>query len=453
MPDDDVGLDRRDRPSAQSDVRAAAGRPLVFVLAMLFIVNVFNFVDRQIPFILADSIKRDLGLTDTQLGLLGGVAFAVVYSTMALPLARIADRWSAKWVMFGSLSVWCLLTTLSGFAQNFTQLIVARVGVAVGEAGGTPSAHAIISSMVPANRRAMALGVFSFGVSVGGMLGLVLGGWIHDIANWRVALISVGLPGLAFALLFASTMPDIRSPNRDEGAASFVEAARELFALKSYRHLWFAITILGIGIYADYTFHALFFLRTYHLSPGQAGLWLGLSGGLVGVAGSLGGGWLADRVARMHPERVLWLPATAFALAAPLHVLALMAPTAGLSILIGAPAGMAGVFYLAPSFSVAQKLASARSRATASAILLFGLSLVGAALGPFLVGYASDLLEPRLGRYTLRYVLCGSSFFYLWAAVHFVIASLALRRDLQRTQTRDFERTPILPTASQPVTS
>ena len=436
MPDHGI-VDGGPPTTRSADLHVPLRGSLVFVLAMLFIVNVFNFIDRQIPFILADSIKRDLHLTDTQLGLLGGVAFAVVYSTMALPLARIADRWSPKWVMVGSLSVWCLLTTFSGAAQNFTQLVAARVGVAVGEAGSTPSAHAIISSMLPANRRAMAIGVFSFGVSAGGMLGLILGGWIHDIANWRIALISVGLPGLLFAGLFALTVPNVRSRVAAEPARSMFEAARELFAFRSYRHLWFAITVFGVGIYADYTFHALFFLRTYHLSPGQAGLWLGLSGGVVGIAGSLGGGWLADRVARMHPERVLWLPAGAFALAAPLHIIALMAPTPALSILIGAPAGMAGVFYLAPSFSVAQKLATGRSRATASAILLFGLSLVGASLGPFLVGFASDLLQARFGAYTLRFVLCGSSLFYLWAVAHLAIASFALRKDLQQAQARD----------------
>jgi predicted MFS family arabinose efflux permease len=407
---------------------------VTFVLAMLFIVNVFNFIDRQLPFILVDSIKKDLNLSDTQIGLMGGLAFAVVYSTMALPLARLADRWSAKWVMVGSLSVWCALTAAGGAAQNFYQLVASRIGVSAGEAGSTPAAHSMITSMVPEARRAFAIGVFSFGVSVGGMLGLILGGWLHDIASWRVAMVAIGLPGLLFAVIFALTVPDVRSAHSGQPAGSFVDAARELFAYKSYRHLCFAITVYGIGVYANYTFHAPFFLRTYGVSAAEGGLWLGLSNGFIGLIGALGGGYLADRIARLNPGKVLLLPAFGFAIAAPLHIASLMAPTPLLNILIGLPAGLASPFYLAPSFSTAQRLASPRSRATASAILLFGLSLIGASVGPFLAGWASDLLEPRFGNHTLRFVLCGSAFFNVWAVIHLLIATKSLTGDLKRSQ-------------------
>jgi predicted MFS family arabinose efflux permease len=405
------------------------------ILGLLFIVNVFNFLDRQLPFILAESIKKDLNLSDTQIGLLGGVAFAVVYSTLALPLAKLADRWSAKWVIIGSLSVWSALTAAGGAAQNFAQLVATRMGVAAGEAGSTPAAHAIISTTVPEERRGLAIGLFSMGVSVGGMLGLALGGVLHDAFGWRATMIMVGLPGLAFALLLVLVLPNSRPAVASTGPApSFVDSARALFAKKSYRHLCFGVTAFGVGTYAAYTFTAPFMIRTYDMTATEVGLWLGISNGIAGVAGALGGGWLSDRVAKNHPSRVLWLPAAAFALSVPLIILGYTAPTAALSIALLLPVKTAGVFYLAPSFRVGQALAGTQSRAISSAILLFGLSLVGASLGPVLTGVISDALAPRFGERALGYALCVAAVFMAWAVVHLVIASRALPQDLARMQ-------------------
>lgn len=403
---------------------------VAFVLTMLLIVNIFNFIDRQLPFILAEAIKEDLKLTDTQIGLLGGVAFAAVYSTFALPLARLADRWSAKWTIVGSLSVWSLLTAAGGLSQNFTQLLLARTGVAAGEAGSTPAAHSMITSVVPESRRSFAIAVFSLGVSLGGMLGLILGGWLLEMTNWRMAMILVGLPGLTFALLFALTMPDPRPVKKQGRSVSIFKAGRELLSLRSYRHLCIAMTVFGVGAYGIFTFTAPFLMRTYDLNASQAGLWLGLANGLSGVIGALSGGWLADRIGKTHPERVLWLPVVGFAISAPLIVAGFLAPSPLLSLLALAPVHAFAVFYLAPCFGTAQRLARADTRATSSAILLFGLSLIGASLGPFLTGLVSDVLRPQLGEQALRYALCGAAFFTAWAAIHLMIASRSLGRDI-----------------------
>jgi predicted MFS family arabinose efflux permease len=178
----------------------------VYVLLLLLAVNIHNFLDRQIPFILAESIKRDLHLSDTQLGLMGGMAFAIVYSVLGLYLGHAADRYSRKWVLSGALVIWSLMTAVAGLAQNFAQLVCARLGVAAGEAGSTPAAHGIIAGLFPQHRRSMPMAIFSLGVPLGSMLGLFLGGWISTVADWRTAFFLVGAPGLALALLAATTL-------------------------------------------------------------------------------------------------------------------------------------------------------------------------------------------------------------------------------------------------------
>ena len=176
------------------------GRGLL-ILITLVLINVLNFIDRQLPYILVDSIRADLGLNDAQIGLMAGVAFAVVYSFAGLPLARLADRFGARWVITGALTFWSLATAASGFAHSFTHLILARIGVAAGEAGSTPAAHALISRVYPVTSRGIVLALFSLGVPIGSMLGLMLGGWINDAVGWRQAFFMVGLPGVVVAVV------------------------------------------------------------------------------------------------------------------------------------------------------------------------------------------------------------------------------------------------------------
>lgn len=401
---------------------------------MLFVVSLFNFLDRQLLFILAESIKRDLSLSDTQLGLLGGIAFAVVYSTAAIPLAMLADRWSAKWTLVGSLSAWSLLTATGGIAQNFVQLALSRTGVAAGEAGSTPAAHSIISALVPEDRRGLAIGVFSLGIPVGGMLGMIAGGWLNDVASWRTAMVAVGLPGLAFAMLFALTVPNVLSVRRETATLPVVTAIGQLFSHKSYLHMWFGATIAHVGIYGIYTFSAPFLIRSHGLSATQTGLWLGLVTGVVGACSVVLGGWLTDRVGHKGAERILWLPASGFGAAAPLVVVAFLAPDAVAAIILMALVYFGAVFQMAPTYAVAQKLATPQTRAMASAILLFGPAFFAGSVGPYLTGVISDALEPRFGANSLRYALCFAAIPYAWAAVHMLLAARSLQADLDRTR-------------------
>ncbi|MFZ4603365.1 MAG: spinster family MFS transporter [Caulobacterales bacterium] len=407
---------------------ASKGVSAAYVIALLFLVNVMNFLDRQLPSILAQSIKSDLGLTDTELGLLGGVAFAVVYATMAFPLARLADRWSAKWVLAGSLAVWSLLTTAGGFAQNFLQLAATRLGVAAGEAGSTPAAHAIISALIPERRRGVAMGVFTLGVPIGIMAGLVLGGWLSDMHSWRYAMIVMGIPGLLLAVLFALTVPNVRPAEQVEKPQAAIATVRSLFAIRGFSQLWIGTTIFGVGAYALFAFMPAFLIRVHGLSHTEVGFKFGLINGVAGAIGAFGGGWFADRVGRGDPGRTLMIPMIGFLVAAPFLAAALFAPTADLALALLFVPYLANVMYVAPCFGVAQQLAPPTSRAVASATLLFGISLVGASLGPFLAGLVSDLLAPQFGQGALRYALLLACFTNLWAALHVGLAAQALRR-------------------------
>ncbi|MBW8814221.1 MAG: MFS transporter [Caulobacterales bacterium] len=427
-------------PDVPAQPERSDGSPgTAWLIGLLFAVNALNLLDRQLPGILAQSIKADLHLSDTQLGLMGGVAFAVVYAGLGLPLARLADRWSAKWVLAGALAAWSVLTAAGAFAQSFLQLAVARVGVAAGEAGCTPAAHAMISARVAPHRRASAIAVYSLGVPAGAMCGLVLGGWLNDLHDWRFAMLAMGAPGLAVALLFALTVPrdGVAAPPAAATTGGLLDAARTLLSLRSYRHMFFAVTIFGVGVYANFQFYPAFLIRVHGLSAGQAGLVLGLMTGLIGGLGTFAGGWVGDRVARVSAGRMLVLPAAGFLLAAPCLLAGLLAPDLRVAVAFLCLPQAAHVMYQAPVYGTAQRLAPPGLKAMATAVLLFGLSLVGASVGPFVAGLASDLLQPRFGAGALRYALCLTAFTDVWAAAHLLLAARALPADLARFEAPD----------------
>ncbi len=291
-----------------------AGRGL-YVIALLFLINIVNFIDRQMPFILISSIKADLQLTDTQIGLMAGLSFAIVYSFAGLVLARIADRSSPRLVLTLSLTVWSLATALTGFAQNFFHMLVSRVAVAAGEAGSTPTSHALISRTYAPHRRALTLALFSLGVPIGSTLGLALGGWINDAADWRTAFFIVGAPGLLLALLAWLTLPEVRRMDAAEskvgGTApiAWSEGLRYLFALRSFRHMAAASSLYAIGSYAMNVFGPAFLIRVHGLTTAEAGLGFGLAFGVGGAIGTFMGGYLGDRLGQRDPRWRQWIPA------------------------------------------------------------------------------------------------------------------------------------------------
>ncbi|CAN7618454.1 MFS transporter [Phenylobacterium sp. LjRoot225] len=404
------------------------------LLALLVLVNVFNFIDRQLPFILISAIKADLHLTDSQIALMAGLSFAVVFSLSALPLAHIADRWSPRRVLTISLSVWSAMTALSGLAGSFFHLLIARAGVAGSEAGCTPAAHALISRTCTAERRAMALAIFSLGVPIGSMLGLVLGGWINDLANWRVAFFIVGLPGLLLALVCWFVLPELgHGTARQAPTSGFWAAVRHLFGRPAFRHMAAGSALYACGSYAMNVFASAFLIRVHHLSTAQAGLGFGLAFGVGGLVGTFAGGWLSDHLGRRDVRWRQRIPAIGQLLSLPTALGAWLAPDPVLAVALLTLTYVFGLLYFAPSFATAQLLATGQMRATAAAVLSFCLTLVGSSVGPLAVGWASDAWAPRFGDESLRYAMCLMGITILWSAWHFHLAARALPKDLAST--------------------
>jgi len=407
-----------------------------WVLGLLFVAYVFNFIDRQILAILLQPIKQELGASDTAMGLLTGFAFALFYTFAGIPIARLADRSVRRSIIATGLAAWSLMTAVSGAARTFGELALARIGVGVGEAAFVPPAHSLISDYFPPRRRGTALAVFSMGVHVGTAFGFLLGGWIAQFFGWRRAFYAVGLPGLALALLVRLT---VREPARthDDGAALAPhdgDSARAAFAFlwarRSFRHLSLAAALHSFGGYAFAVWGPPFFVRVHHMGMGELGTWLGAILGLGGALGSIGGGILADRWGGRDPRRRLYLPAAATLLQIPCFVLIAMLPTPYGALAALVPSAILSAVWFGPIFALTQALVPPHLRATASAVLVFVINLIGLGLGPVAVGALSDALQPRFGVDAIRWSLLIIVATNLWAAFHFVRAARSVRADL-----------------------
>lgn len=383
---------------------------LGLTLGVLLVVYVFNFLDRQIVTILAEPIARDLGLSDTQIGVLTGLSFALLYSTLGLPIARLADRPRTDRVKLIAISVavWSVATALCGGARSFVQLAIARVGVGIGEAGGTPPAHSLITDVAAPEKRARAFAIYQLGPPIGGLIGMVLGGFLAGTLGWRWAFVVVGLPGLVVALLVLLLL---RDPRRDGGgivqaqALPLGEALRQILASKAMRLL---LTTAGLASFATYgvlIWTTIFFQRSHHLTPAETGLWFGLINGIASILGVWLGGQIGDRHRARGKQHLLTIPAVAQALSVPFLLAALLVPDWRLSMVLFFPAILLNWLYVAPYYSAVQGLVPPAARAVASAAILFMQNLIGLGLGPVLLGYCSDLLKPTYGAESVRYVL------------------------------------------------
>lgn len=406
------------------------GRPNV-VLAMLLLVYVFNFVDRQILAILAGPIQRDLGLSDGQLGMLGGLAFAMLYSTFAVPLAWVADRTSRSWVITISLGLWSGFTALCGLAQGFWHIFFARLGVGIGEAGGVAPSYALIADYFPSHRRALALSVYSLGIPVGSAVGVLAGGYIAVMVDWRAAFFVVGLAGLVIAPLFKYLVRDLPKPTvaAAEPAPRFADIARTLAHKPSFWLLAFGAatsSMLGYGL--------AFWLpsllqRSFRLDLVQTSHFIGAMLLLGGVSGMLLGGWLGDRLGNRDRAYLAYVPATAFVVGVPLFAAGINSSSAGWAFaLFLIPQAMAYI-WLGPVISAIQLLVVPSARSTASALFLLINNLIGLGGGIFALGALSDALTPRYGADALRYSMLYSLCLYLVAALLMALAAPKLRRD------------------------
>lgn len=421
-----------------------------YVLAVLFLSYVLNTIDRNaVLSLLLQDIKKEFSASDFQLGLLGGIPFAFFYAFLGIPIAMWADRSSRRVVLALSIATWSAMTALCGLAVNFLMLFAARIGVAVGEAGGSPPAHSLISDYFPKNLRGTAFSIFALGVPVGTALGNFVGGWSNDTYGWRVTFLLVGCPGLLVALLARMT---IKEPTRGysdlvaSGASTassaqkapappVFEVLRFLWRKPSFRHLSLAAALHSVAWYAGSVFNAAFLRRSHDMTSSEAGFWLGVIAAVAGL-GTFLGGVAADRLSARYQDRrwYLWVPGMATLIMVPFQFstylsssLTVMVPSFCIMMFLAA------VFF-GPSFAMTQALASLRMRSVATSLLLFVQTLIGFGIGPAAVGFVSDRLQPSAGTDSLRYALVIVCLINVWAAAHYLWGARPLRSDLEATE-------------------
>jgi predicted MFS family arabinose efflux permease len=404
--------------------QAPAGRRLL-VLGVLILAYTFNFLDRQILGILAGAIKRDLHLSDSQLGLMGGLAFALFYTALGIPIAWLADRWSRTWIMTGALALWSAFTAACGAAGGFWSLFLCRMGVGVGEAGGVAPAYSLIADYFPKAQRGRALAAFSFGIPVGSALGLLFGGLIAHAVNWRAAFVAVGLAGVALAPLVRLLL---REPKRHAAPPSAGGGLSDLVRKPSFWLISLAAAASSVCGYGVAFWLPSYFERSLGLSLVDRALFLAAITLIGGTLGVWGGGWAADRLAAKSKRAYVLVPAAAFLLALPCFFFAVQTRSLPLAfVLFLIPQGL-NLAWLGPVTAAVQHLVTADRRATASAAFLFINNLIGLGLGTWYFGAVSDALTPRFGAEALRYAIYSGLGFYVLSAVLFFLASLKLEK-------------------------
>ena len=421
-----------------SDSAAAHARTMLWILLIVYI---FNFLDRQIVNILAEPIKADLGLTDTELGLLAGPAFAVFYALLGIPIARYADKDGTNRVRLIALAlaIWSAMTAVCGLAQNFVQLLLARIGVGVGEAGCTPAAHSLISDSVAPERRSSAIAFYGLGVPIGSLLGLIIGGIVNDLYGWRIALMLVGAPGLVLALVVLFVMREPRHSRTAEAVATAAavtrlstgEAMREIFASRAFIYILIASSVVAFLGYGKALWTISFFIRSHGLSTTEAGLSMAVVLGLAGVFGTWLGGKMADRFGARDKRHILTFPAYGMAVAAPILFLGYYMEDWRVAVALLIIPTILNSAYYGPAYACVQGLVRPQARAGAASIMLFGQNLIGLGFGPFLFGVLSDQLAPTYGQESVRYVLYGAAWLGLIPAFFFWRASLRLNAELK----------------------
>jgi MFS family permease len=420
--------------TAAASVRADASR--FAVLGLLFVVYAFNFIDRQILGILAPSIKAELHLSDTELGWLGGPAFAIFYTALGVPIAWLADRSSRTWIMTIALVVWSGFTALCGYAGSFAQLFAARLGVGVGEAGGVAPAYSLISDYFPPRERARALAVYSFGIPIGSAAGILIGGYLASAIDWRAAFIAVGLAGIAVAPVFRLF---VREPPRGRFDAAtapgaktgLVAAVRTLAAKPSYWLLSFGAASSSIMGYGVFFWMPSFIARSFGFDLPQVAAYYGAILLIGGVAGVWLGGALADRLGATKRSRYALIPAVAFVLTLPCYIAGLVSASPLAAFFLFLPPTALGLAWLGPVISAVQHLAPPQMRTMASALFLFINNLIGLGLGALLIGALSDALRAQFGAEALRYSILAGTGFYVLAALLFAAAARTLPKDWQ----------------------
>ena len=436
-----------------------------WLLFLLFLITTSASMDRTILAALGQAIKQDLRITDFQLGMLGGLSFAVFYALAGLPIARLADRRGRVRILAIATAIWSAMTALSGLATVYWQLFLCRIGVGIGESAHVPCTHPLIADHVPKGGRGAAIALVTLGIPVGSMVGAMGGGYIAQHFHWRWAFVAAGAPGLIIAALIFLTLREPPRGYSDGGAAPketppFGVALKTLLAKPSFVHLLIGSTLTVFATNGMFQFIVPFLVRTYHLPYGKAGLLFGVISGVSAGSGTLLGGYFSDWAAKRDRRWYVWTGALGLSLACPVYLVALQQPTAAFATAAFGIGATLHFLYASPSVAAIQTLAPPTMRSSASALVSLGTILIGSGLGPVVVGFFSDLFAGRaftLGDYA---VLCpggaapkGSidtlvsackaasaqgvseamviaAGACLWAALHFALAGRTLRRDL-----------------------
>lgn len=388
---------------------------------------------------LLEPIKKDLGVSDTAMGFLTGTAFALFYATAGIPVARLADRWVRRNVLVIGLVVWSGMTAACGAVGNFWQLALCRVGVGVGEAGGVPPSHSLISDYFRPHRRATAFGIFAVGPLIGSAIGNGLGGWLAGEVGWRSTFVIIGMPGIVLALIVFFTLrepqrgrfdpPEVRDTTGPQPDTR--EVFRYLWSRRTFRLLAPAIGLatfagLGFGMWAP-----AFLMRVHGMSVTETGLFLGTVSAPAGALGALFGGWAADRLGRRDMRWYAWLPAITLLAALPFQAVQLLADTRWIALAAFVPAALIGGVFAPPTYAIVQNLAAPRMRALASATLLLFINLIGLGCGPQFVGILNDLMAPSFGDTAIRYSLLMIKVATAAAALLYWLAARSIQADTE----------------------
>lgn len=401
-----------------------------YAICVLAMVNCFANMDRFGLSILLELIKHDLQLTDAQLGMVTGFAFAIFYVLLGLPLAWVADHYSRVRLLSVCLALWSAMTAVSGFAQSYSQLFMARVGVGVGEAGSHPPSHSLIGQYFPRQKRALGVAIFNAGAALGGAAGLALIGVLGEKLGWRMALQIIGLAGIPLALLIFFTLHEpARPPVPTDAKDSALATIKVLLRRRAYVHLVFAFAVAHVGTHGFAAWSPAFLMRSFGMSMSEVGAWLGGITAACAVFGTLTGGVLASWLLPRDPRWEIWLPLVTTALCAPIFVMMSFSPTAGIALTTKALNTLIGGMGTGVTMAAVQAFAEPRQRATAVAITLLVSALLGTGAGPYFIGATSTALEPMFGNESLRYALLVAPAMLLWSVWHYMLAARGALRD------------------------
>ena len=430
-----------DAPAESADAPDLLAGYVRYALGLIFLVAVFNVCDRTIMAVLAEDIAKSLSLTDRDLGWLMGPAFTTVHLLAGLPIARLADRSSRRTIISVGLMAWSVMTALAGLAQNFGQLLFARMGVGVGEAAGSPPSHALISDYLPPERRARGLSIITVGSLAGMGFGMVAGGLLNELYGWRVAFFAVGIPGVILAGIVWLTL---REPPRGhseglsgtQGDESALDVIRYLLGRPSYRWLILGACAAGVLSFGKNFWEPTFLRRVYGMGSAEAGTWYFIIGPIPAGIGTIVGATLSDRLGRRDLRWYMWIAAIVNLLSVPFSMLFLLWPAT--HTLGQFPVAFA--FSIAASFitgmwspaimAMAQSLSRPHMRAMSAALWSMIFNFVGMGLGPLIVGELSVRFEPSYGLEAIRYALACASVTPLFAAVFMTLSARTLREDV-----------------------